>query len=293
MRIQFASLAIPPGWVQETVLLVESLRAFGGDLRDAPFSVWTLPDRPLPEEAADTLHRLDAELHTFEMEDTARKFPLAVVPFGAAAAETHHKKDTDILVWLLPDTLILQPPIAFLLPEGKRLAYRPVHHQNIGSPIESAIDPFWTHIYQHCHVPPERLFPMQTCYREMVRPYFNAGVLSVQTADGICQHWLETFRRTYQHPDFTPFLDQPKYAIFMHQAILAGVILKAYLPAQLLELPESYNYPLHMHADYPQAGKVAKLAELVTARYENTRELPGFLESFEDRAGIIKLMGLA
>ncbi|MCB2178860.1 hypothetical protein KQH61_05550 [bacterium] len=279
MRIQFATLAIPPGWMQETVLLVESLRAFGGDLSTAPVSVWSLPDRPPTDEAIEKLTSLDATLHTFEMEAAARKFPLAVIPFGAAAAEAFHQNDADILVWLLPDTLILQPPAAFQLSSDIQLAYRPVHHQNIGSPIKEAADAFWEQIYRHCEVPPERLFPMQTCYREVVRPYFNAGILALHPDDGLCQTWMETFRRTYQHADFTPFFEQPRYAIFMHQAILSGVILQRFDQTQLVELPENYNYPLHMHTDYPQVGKPASLEAIATARYESVGELGGFLET--------------
>lgn len=279
MKISFATLAIPPAWAQETLLLVESLRTFGGPFADAPVSVWTLPGRPLPTATAEKLRTQRAELHEFEMDAAARKFPLAVIPFGAAAAEAHHAQKDDILVWLLPDTLILQPPEAFHLPEGKRLGYRPVHHQNVGSPAENPPDTFWKQIYQHCEVPEAHIFPMQTCYRETVRPYFNAGILAVRPEDGLCQAWLETFRHTYSHPDFTPFYEQVKFAIFMHQAVLSGVILQKFTPSQLAELPENYNYPLHMHPDYPPAGQAAALEAITTARYESVGELPGFLKT--------------
>jgi hypothetical protein len=41
----------------------------------------------------------------------------------------------------------------------------------------------------------------------------------------------------------------------------------------LYELPESYNYPLQLHADYPLEFRPTKLNDLVTCRYESFDEL--------------------
>ena len=122
---------------------------------------------------------------------------------------------------------------------------------------------------------------METCYREVVRPYFNAGILVTRPEDKLFTRWLEAFQRTYRHPDFLPFFKKRKYAIFMHQAVLAGVILHSYSTEQLSILPESYNYPLHMHTKYPKIGRANSLNQLVTVRYENIRKLPGFLENIQ------------
>lgn len=59
----------------------------------------------------------------------------------------------------------------------------------------------------------------------------------------------------------------------MHQAVLAGVVLSSFSTARLHELPESYNYPLHFHAEYPPECRPTKLNELVTCRYETCDEL--------------------
>ena len=59
----------------------------------------------------------------------------------------------------------------------------------------------------------------------------------------------------------------------MHQAVLAGVVLSSFSAAQLHELPESYNYPLHLHEEYPPEFRPTKLNELVTCRYETLDEL--------------------
>jgi hypothetical protein len=81
------------------------------------------------------------------------------------------------------------------------------------------------------------------------------------------------FRSLYRHPDFRRFFENPSYRVFMHQAVLAGVVLSSFSPTQLYELPESYNYPLHLHADYPIEFRPVKLNDLVTCRYETFDEL--------------------
>jgi len=281
MNLSFASLAIPPFWEKEAVLLVESLRAHGKKLSDQPVTLLTLKGKPLSKKTVKKVDALDILWAEFEMDEVSLNFPLAVVAHGAAAAEQHLPPGTDLLVWLLPDTLILREPADFLLPEGRRLGYRPVHHKNIGSNYAHPPDDFWQRVYQHYAVPEEHIFRMETCYREAVRPYFNAGILVTRPQDQLLNNWLEAFQRTFQHPDFTPFFKQRKYAIFMHQAILAGTILKRYTPGQITELPESYNYPLHMHAKYPDEGQAESLNDLVTVRYEKTRLLSKFLENIQ------------
>jgi hypothetical protein len=57
------------------------------------------------------------------------------------------------------------------------------------------------------------------------------------------------------------------------------VVLSSFAPEQLYELPESYNYPLHLHADYPPEFRPTKLNELVTCRYETFEELKKTLTS--------------
>lgn len=279
--ITFASLAIPPFWEDESSLLVESLRSFGGSLAKQPILMLTLKGKPLKKKTLKTLAQFDVETAEFDIDQESLNFPLALIPHGAAAVEKLVQGRTSLLVWLLPDTLILHEPSAFLLPAQSQLGYRPVHHQNIGSSFSRPPDSFWQHIYQHCNVTQEHLFCMQTCYRESIRPYFNAGILVTRPENGLMADWLGTFQRTFQHADFVPFFKKRKYAIFMHQAILAGVISKNFQQDQLVELPENVNYPLHMHQKYPSDGRPDSLNQLVTARYERKKLLPGFLGPIE------------
>ncbi len=290
MKIHFATLISRRYWTRETILQVKSLRTFGGEFANQPVTAFIPKGQSLSPETETEIGQLGIQVAEYTFPEAAGNFPLGFIPFGAAAAEAHLAKQCELLAWLLPDTLILAPPTGFALPDEKTLAYRPVHHQNVGSSFNQPPDAFWEKVYHYTDVPEGRLFRMMTCYQEEVRPYFNAGIIAVRPRSGILRQWAKVFERTFQHPDFTPFYEDQRYAIFMHQAILSGVILHLLSQEELVCLPESYNYPLHMHTGYPAAGKITRLADQITARYENTLELPEFIKPFEDQESILALL---
>jgi hypothetical protein len=273
-QVMFASLATSPASLCKIRVLLESLKDFGGELFRAPL-VLVHPDSfDVAVENAGLLKLPDVRMVPFSISDQEMDFPLAVVAIGAAVAERAVAGEAESLVWMLEDTLILRSPSALLLPARAQYAYRPVHITNIGSVWKAPPDGFWNAIYRHCKVEPDHLFPMETCVRDnSIRPYFNAGCQVTRPQTGLFSRWGELFRSLYRHPDFRPFFADLVYRIFMHQAVLAGAVLSSFSPAQLYELPESYNYPLHLHADYPAEFRPAKLNDLVTCRYETFDEL--------------------
>jgi hypothetical protein len=273
-QVMFASLAASPASFRRIRVLADSLEDFGGRLFTAPLLVAHPDSLDITAGNAGLLQLPDVQMVPFRISSEEMDFPLAVVAIGAAAAEEAVTGKTENLVWLLEDTLVLKRPSAFVLPASKQYAYRPVHHTRIGSPWSAPPDGFWVAIYRHCRVEPKHLFPMDTCLRDnTIRPYFNAGCQVTRPQNGLFSRWCEWFRSLYRHPDFVPFFANQVYRVFMHQAVLAGVVLHSLLPAQLHELPESYNYPLHLHANYPPDFHITKLSDLVTCRYETFEEL--------------------
>lgn len=268
--IGFVTLAVSPYWVNQTLLLAESLRAHGGKLAQADLFVLTPQGtNPLPPDTVEQLKSLNAELLTFELEEQALHFPLGLLPFAAAEAELIALGNYEQLAWVLPDTLVISPPDSFILPPEKQLGYRPVHHANIGSDYESPPDAFWAAVLKHCKVPEERIFPMKTCTRDKtLRPYINAGFLVTRPETRLMHAWMNAFQSAYQHPNFLPLLTNQRNAIFLHQAILSGVMMQLFPTQDLLQLPEAINYPLHLHDEYPEECRPASLGELTTARYE-------------------------
>ena len=102
-----------------------------------------------------------------------------------------------------------------------------------------------------------------------MRPYFNAGILVTRPERGLLRKWHRTFLNLHQAPSFRAFYQQDqRYAIFMHQAVLAGVILRNCEQQELLELPETYNYPVHLFEQDATGRRPSSMDALVTFRHE-------------------------
>jgi len=106
-----------------------------------------------------------------------------------------------------------------------------------------------------------------------IRPYFNAGLLITRPEKNLLQTWRDTFFRVYETPDFSEFYRQDeRYIIFVHQAILTGVILSTLTTDEIQELPPNYNYPLHLYHEDVTDCRPSRLEELVTCRHEGFAE---------------------
>lgn len=280
-----------PGQEAETnaLLLAESLRAFGGKLARKP--LWFFfPDfgLPLARKTIQHLASLDVCLIPFPTERQRLKFFFMGELDALAKAEEICASQAGLLAWLDANTLLLQEPKEFILPADKTLAYRPVHHILLGSRFDQPPDPFWSQIYQACQVAPERIFAMRPVVEDIsMRPYFNAGLLVVRPTRGLLQTWRETFLALYQQPAFQAFYAQDqRYMIFMHQAVLAGVILHSLNRDELLELPETYNYPLHLFDIDQTFRRPFGLEVLVTFRHEGFYSDPAWGNKIPARDGL-------
>ncbi len=63
----------------------------------------------------------------------------------------------------------------------------------------------------------------------------------------------------------------------MHQAVLSGIILSTLGTEEIQELPPTYNYPLHLHAQDVSEHRPSDLEELVTFRHEGFYEDPEWI----------------
>lgn len=178
-NIVFATMATPASLTQ-TMMLLDSLRTFGGELANSPCIMLTPKSVSLFSHATEErLNAINIRPVPLDLTDEARQFPLASIVYAASAAEEQVRGRARILVWMSENTLVINPPAAFLLPKKINYAYRPVHHTRIGSVYEKPLDGFWSLIYQHCGVAEDKVFPMETCTRDnTLRAYFNADLLS-------------------------------------------------------------------------------------------------------------------
>jgi len=271
-RLIFASIIFPSKSSEtNALLLAESIRTFAGALAQAP--IWFfVPEKEthLASAVRDRLLTLNVTLIPFEIEPEVAHFPFTSMAVAAALAESKTGGQANLLAWLSPNTVVLQQPKDFLLQHDKSLGYRPVHHALIGSRYDAPLDAFWTLVYRYCNVPDDRVFPMTTHMDNVtLRPYFNAGCHNTRPEEHLLQNWRDTFLTVYREPPLQElYQHDERYKVFIHQAILSGVILSTLTTDEIQELPPTYNYPLHLHAEDVTDHRPSRLEEVVTFRHE-------------------------
>ncbi|MFX0039613.1 MAG: flavin reductase family protein [Promethearchaeota archaeon] len=257
------------------LMLAATIRQFGKSLSNYP--IWVLIPKPvdsIAKEMRDLFLSLNVKLIPFSSKDEL-EFPFISYVHAAANAEFLAKEKTKLLAWLGSNTLIFNQPEHFLLDKEKNLGYRPVHHTNIGSFIDEKIDPFWENVYQKCNVSEDKIFPMKTHIdHNNIRPYFNAGCLIIRPEKGLLQSWWQFYKDLFNKQIFREYYNKNYlYAIFMHQAVLSGVILSTMEQSEIYELPFEYNYPLNLYYYCPVVYRAKNINKLITVRFEDLKDI--------------------
>jgi len=250
------------------LLLAESIRAFAGKLANNPIWFYTPKTGEIDAGTNARLAELSVELISYK--PVSDDFFFLNDAKAAKSAENKALKKSEQVAWMSSNSLILQEPRDYLLDSTKKLGYMPVHHTLVGSKINEPLNDFWRQIYDYCKVESEKVFPMKTHIDgQSIRPYFNAGFLIIRPKQKLMSRWFEKFKEAYNSPIFKKFYDIDKrYIIFLHQAVLSGVILACNRIDELKELPNLYNYPIHLYDVDNSKDRPSKIDELVTIRHE-------------------------
>lgn len=287
--ITIVTMVVPGLASLKALMMANSLRCFGGTLSKSP--IWWLIPEPMDDftdQVRQEITRLKIKIQPFQVPLKVRQFPFGAKVFAASHAEFSAMGVTELLAWLDMDNIILSQPDELLLPAGKLLAYRPVHHRLIGPAWDEPLDAFWELVNQTCMVPEGRQFPMVTHTGEKIRPYFNAGTFVTRPGTGLMAHWQDTFLALYQLPQFQAWYQKGDlYAIFIHQAIFTGVILQRFSPDDLHFLSPKINYPLHLHSEVPEDIRPVNIHDLISLRYENIFDNPDWLDQLPFLAPIL------
>lgn len=270
--IVFATFAEDAGSLQNVLLMAESIRTFGGRYKDAP--IWAYMPPGLAEQEAEKVGRLNAlgvEARPSKALEDALEFYFAQKVFASVRAEAHARDIAEVLAWLDEDTIMLQEPAEFMLPEGKALGYRPVMHKNIGNLFTEPVDEYWGRVFELLAVPDSTFFPMVTpADGDTIRPYFNAGCMIVRPTQGLLAYWLRCFIRLYRDPVLVEMCDSDiKRRIFMHQAALTGAILTRIDRDQMLEFSPRINYPIFFEQMFGAKRAFDDISDVVTFRHES------------------------
>jgi hypothetical protein len=257
--------------------LVRSLRKFGGAYKDAP--VWLYLERGLAEGGGEKLERLAAlsvTIKTVTVPEAASWYFLSGMVFAAAAAEKEAAGSARIVVFLGSDTIILQQPDEFILPEGKCLGYRPVMHRNISPLLSEELDSYWSRAYEIMRISPAAVFPMATpADSDVIRPYFNASCLAARPEIGLFSKWSDTYLELCADSTLKAesMKDQPR-RIFTFQVALIGAVLNNCDKSDIVEISDRYNYPIFFREMYGAKYDFHDITEAVTIRYESFFDRP-------------------
>lgn len=249
--------------------LAESLRTFGGTFKDSP--VWCyLPDELAIGDQAllDRLTSSGVEMRKVHTPEEARWIFYAGKVYASEAAESLAAQYNSLLAWLDADTMILDEPSAFDLKPDLKIAYCPVMHNRSGALYGQPPDNYWSRIYERLEIPEDMLFPMITpADRQKIRAYFHCGLIVVRPEIDILGQWARSFETLYSDMILADMCrhDATK-RIFLHQTALTGAVLHNVARHQMLELPETYNYPVFFDMRYEAEKSFNSIRDVVTLR---------------------------
>jgi hypothetical protein len=248
-------------------IVIESLRTFGGALRDSPVWAFVLD----PDHVSHALPGIE-EVHRFPLavEEDCPLYPFAEKVYTCAKAEEMAGPEICSLVWLSLDCLIINPPVLFDLGSSADAAFRPVHHRNIGPPAHELPDDFWQGVYQSLEIDDMPYTVESFVDAQTLRPYFNTHCFAFNPAMDLCQAWWAHFKAMVLDEAFQagPCRDE-LHQIFLHQAILSALVPKMLAWERVRLLPPKYNYPLNLLNEIPPDRRAPTLNSLVNAVYED------------------------
>lgn len=269
--VVFATFAESEEQLAHVVLLAESIRTFGGRLKDAPIYVFAPTALGVDESIRENLvRRWRVEIRRSAPPPEADWLYFSSKVYAAGKAEAEAEEAGAVLVWMDEDTIVLQEPAAVALPEGVQLAYRPVMHNRSGTLYGKPPNEFWRRIYEVFEIDDSLLFPMITpADRQKINAYFNAGLLIVRPGHGVLRAWGSEFTKLYRDSVLADMCRTDiTHRIFLHQTALVGAVLHRLQPSQMMELDDTYNYPMFFRRMYGADQEFDDIGEVVTLRYD-------------------------
>lgn len=241
---------------RSTRAFIKSVREFAGDYKNCSIYVVLADEENFP---CESLKDKNVVLLPLEMEEEFRNYPLAIKAFAAAQVEKIVKDDVVTLVWFDPATLVLNSLENLDLENKYDLAIRPVTLlNNIGLKPHTPPDDYWTPIYNELALDYKNIPTVKTIADESeIQAYYNCEIFSVNPRLGFFQKWSELLTKflrdeAYQKNACTTF----QRRLFLHQAVLSGLINKFISPDKIKSLSLKSAYPFNQHDKLPVGKKV-------------------------------------
>jgi hypothetical protein len=262
MSIAFLICTEPGRLEGQSLLLAESIRQFGGKLKDTPiYSFHPRIGEPIAAQTRKAFEKLNVIHQQIPINTKFHDYYLANKPLVCAYAEENI--DADILVFVDSDKCFFSEPTEFLLPEGCNIRIRPEYGQGIGSTgkIQDPQEWYWQKLYEAFDVKRE-IFVNTPIGNKKIRGYWNSGLVAVRRNAGVFRAWKENFEKVL-HLNITP----PQGLYFVEQSVLSATI--SAIEDKICEFSANYSYPLPLHSRLSQEYKINNFNAMVSIHYFN------------------------
>ena len=206
------------------------------------------------------------------------EYPIANKVLACRHFEKKYRQ-TKTVIFLDTDTIFLNEIESKLLDTPNRLYLRPVDNKGPGS--ESHDDPndyFWQQVFNHFKLKQPDVNTTTTVRKQIIRGYYNAGLIWSQGLDGFFEQWYQDFNslvqsgfrpNNYKSRDFNDFrcLDQ-----------VALAVTASRFSEDLEILPPTYNFPIPFKPILDNQQPSLQFENLVHVHYHKWFQHPKFLE---------------
>lgn len=255
----FVTLVTGFDQARQAEALIASIQTFAGRYRTAP--IYVVVDNP-DHVPVEDLRGAGVHLLALEIDEAARSLPFGGKAYAASQAERLLAGREGTLVWLDPEVLVLAPPRHLDLDRRRAVALRPVQLVNsVGQPPEAPIDSFWRGVYGATGVDPDSVPAVETVVdATRLRFYVNCQVIAWRLGRHIGPRWAAALSSLARDRTFlAAHAGNPLHRVFLHQAVLSGVLLASTVEKERRWLPIDHGYPLNLHDRLPVAARAPAL----------------------------------
>lgn len=237
---------------QKAKLLIDSIRTFGGGVKDS--KIWTVKPRKgkaLREATLKFLQDKGVELIDVDLNKHWRLYGLANKIYATAYIEENYGHLYETLLFLDSDTVVIDHIDIDIL-EGKyEVSIKPEDGDLFSLKEESRS--FWEMIFKACEVNQSNIWTVRTAVTQVeVAAYFNSGVIFSSARSKLFSQWLKNFKNIVKNQKAYHLPYRGYY--FLEQALLTGTILNLFTKDEIKILNNEYNYPLNFQKELEEKG---------------------------------------
>jgi hypothetical protein len=259
--IAFLICTEPGRLEQQSLLLAESIRKFGGNLKHTPiYSFHPRKGEPISRQTINLFESLNVCHQQIILNTKYHDYYLANKIVTSAYAENNI--DAEILVFLDSDKCFFAEPKEFLLPPNYNIGLRIEYGKGIGSEGKDDIqDDYWRKLYKLLGVKNE-VFVQTPISKKKIRGYWNSGIVAVRKKSGFFTDWNDNFEKVMREK-----LEPSQGNYFTEMAVLSATACS--MIEGLYTFSPCYNYPLPLHNRLAKEYKLKTFEELVSIHYFN------------------------